>query len=283
MSDLVLASRDLPAGYVLHPDGRVVRDVDALSLSFGTTDRVEAARTAAREVDRAQVLTRLRHIIRTRGSIISRHKKLTEKAGQNRPPFFYWGRMRREFDGIVPWWVTTARADSFDNLNFLLEHGTVENILRLLKTLEISQREVNTFLRRTPLRQEVIIRFQKAIALFLGDSVDQGDPVQCLEDAVRLPDHWCRPRVASMIREAAEEGPTGTLAALFPQVMDARLLDMLWKANLVSDELHSALLSLKDPSDTGRILAIGGAALTVDTGELHAVLEQGASQTVGAG
>lgn len=287
LSAVELFGADLPRGERHFEDGRVVRDVDALDFGIATTAEIETQRAKAKEMNHTEVLVRLAEILNNIGTIFSRHRRLRKWDGDNKPPFFYWGKAREEFDGRTPWWISANRRESYLSVTFLEEYGTVGNLVALLKSRKVSARIMKRFGHKTPLRVEIASRFDTAIAVFTcseGIPTDDDDPVQDLPTAVQHPDHWCRPHVSLMLREAAMEGLEGPLAALYPRVMTDRLLHMLWQESFVPDALHDTLY--QSGMTAAQLIARGStddAALRVNTGELNEVLAAAKRLTSGAG
>jgi len=288
LSAVEVFGADLETGVRVFADGRVVRDVDALDFGIATTGEIEAARVEARVTDQTAILVRLAEIFNNIGTITGRHTRLRKRDGKNKPPFFYWGRARREFDGRTPWWISADRRESYLNMVFLEEYGTPENLVALLESKAVSGRILLRFVRKTSLREEIAARLERAYAAFVSGSdqeaIADDDPVQDLASAVLHPEDWARPRVSLMLRQAADEGLDGTLAALYPAVMDDRLLRMLWERNFVSDNLYEILY--RSGMTAAELMARGVStegALSVNTGELNGVLEAASQLTNRAG
>jgi len=288
LSAVEVFGADLETGVRVFADGRIVRDVDALEFGIATTADIERLRAKAKKADQAAILVRLAEIINNIGTIISTHKRLRKRDGENRPPFFYLGRTRRDFDPRTPWWISADRRESYLNMVFLEEYGTPENLVALLESKAVSGRILLRFVRKTSLREEIAARLERAYAAFVSGSdqeaIADDDPVQDLASAVLHPEDWARPRVSLMLRQAADEGLDGTLAALYPAVMDDRLLRMLWERNFVSDNLYEILY--RSGMTAAELMARGVStegALSVNTGELNGVLEAASQLTNRAG
>lgn len=255
---------------------RVVSDVDTMEImGFATTAIIEAARTEARTHDRTAIRVRLVEILTCPGVVFSRHRRLRKWDGSNRPPFFLWGKRRAEFDSRTPWWISADRRESYLSMVFLEEHGSVDDLVALLRNKEVSSRTLKRFMRKCKLSEVALVRLRKACAIFAGDdTADEDDPVQDLASAVTHPNEWCRPHVSLMLREAAEQGLTGPLAALYPTEMNDRLLAKLWQQGFVPDGLYKALYGTGTPVRELTIGAtVGDDALSVDTGELNAMVQ----------
>jgi hypothetical protein len=242
--DEVFDAPGLQPGERRFTDGTTGLDVELLQLGFVSNGAVEKRRNETLQTNRMAVLIQLAGILNAPGCIISRHRRLKRARGEHRPPFFYLGRARREFDGRTPWWISAKRRQSYLNMLVLEQYGTIENVLELLESETVTKCAFLCFIDRTPLRVEIAFRLDCAYKRFAYGRVDIDDPVQDLPSAVRNPEHWCRSRVHGMIIEAAAEGPNGSLAALYPKTLDERLLDMMWKANFVSDKFRNDLLGL---------------------------------------